>query len=120
MKKSPEEYYRTGLCSHNAQHISGTGIAAPMLADIDMINPSIQIAGLNQAECITDCNTNKPFHTYCSFPFLSRTKNLREVPRKPNASRILFSRYLVYEKCISTLSFTKITRSGGFTETCVI
>ena len=32
----------------------------------------------------------------------------------------LFSMYLVYEKCINCLSFTKITNVGGLTETCVI
>ena len=45
--------------------------------------------------------------------------HLIEVPLNPNASLILFSRYLVYEKCINSLSFTKITKVGGFTETCV-
>ena len=39
------------------------------------------------------------------------------VPLKPKASRSWFSRYLVYEKCVSSLSLMKITKVGGFTAT---
>ena len=40
-------------------------------------------------------NTKRSVILSVSFPFLSRIINFREVPLKPNASRILFSRYLV-------------------------
>ena len=52
--------------------------------------------------------------------FRSLIINFNGVPLKPNASLILFSRYLVYEKCISSLSLTNTTNVGGFTPACVV
>ena len=80
---------------------------------------SINIGSLKQTEQIADGYTDQTFH-HSLFSFLSLIMNFRGVPRNPNASRILFSIYLVYEKCISSLSLTKITNVGGFTDTCVM
>ena len=101
------------------QHIGCTGIAAAFCTDIHMIKSSYKVThGNTSAEVSHDQTDNICCHD--QFSFLSLTKNFNGVPENPNASRILFSRYLVYEKCISFLLLTKITNVGGFTLTCVI
>ena len=82
---------------------------------------SNNVRSLKQAKNIAYQNTDQTFQHFTQlFSPRSRIINFREVPRNPNASRTLFSIYLVYEKCISSLSFTKITNVGGLTPTCVI
>ena len=53
-------------------------------------------------------------------PLLSFQTNLIEVPSKSKASLILFSRYLAYEKCMSSLSLILKENRGGFVPICVI
>ena len=104
-----------------AQRIRCARISASMLTDICFVQSSNNVRSLKQAKNIPYQNTDQTFQHFTQlFSPRSRIINFREVPRNPNASRTLFSIYLVYEKCISSLSFTKITNVGGLTPTCVI
>lgn len=105
--------------THCAQRIRCTCISTPMFPDIHMIRSAIQIGSLKQSKQISNHHTDHSYQNHFFSP-LSLTINFSGVPPKPKASRIRFSKYLVYEKCISSLSFTKITNVGGRTATCVI
>jgi len=53
------------------------------------------------------------------FYFLLRGIIRIGVPSNSNDRRIWFSKNREYEKCIKFSSFTKMTKVGGFTATCV-
>ncbi len=111
----------SGFFSKGTQRIRCARISASMLTDICFVYFSNNVRSLKQAKNIAYQNTDQTFQHFTQlFSPRSRIINFREVPRNPNASRTLFSIYLVYEKCISSLSFTKITNVGGLTPTCVI
>ena len=82
-----------GFGAERSHHIGGACVAAAVIADIDAVGLSVNIAGLKETEEITDGQTadSNP-HTHLSFSSLSRIMNFREVPWKPKVSRILFSR----------------------------
>lgn len=69
-------------------------LPAALGTDINAVHSSVNIRGLKQAKHVTDGHTDQTDH-HCSFSFRSRMMNFSEVPPKPKASRIRFSRYLV-------------------------
>lgn len=84
----------TGLFAQHPQGVGGTRVAAALGTDINTVHFSVNIRGLKQAKHVTDGHTDQTDH-HCSFSFRSRMMNFSEVPPKPKASRIRFSRYLV-------------------------
>ncbi len=89
----PGKDYESRLSAQHPQCVGGAGIAAAVLADVYSMGLSIEIAGLKQAENISDQQTYYPNHD--SFSFRSLMMNRRGVPRKPKVSLIWFSIYLV-------------------------
>ena len=92
----PEEVLKeaaAGFGAERSHHIGGACVAAAVIADIDAVGLSVNIAGLKETDEITDGQTadSNP-HTHLSFSCLSRIMNFREVPWKPKVSRILFSK----------------------------
>ncbi len=95
LKGIPQKHDQPRLLSHDPEYISGSGVPAPMLTDIRTMELAVDISGLQKTAQITGCKTDDPSHRYCSFPFRSRTMNFNEVPLKPNAFRIWFSKYRI-------------------------
>lgn len=86
---------QSSLDSKHTQGICRPRVAASLTADINPLAFSVEIPRLKQSKQIPDSQCNNPCSYHHCSSFLSRIMNFSAVPRKPNVSRIRFSRYLV-------------------------
>ena len=90
-----EQYRRPGPLPECAEDIGAAGISGARMVDVDAVELRVEIAARKISEEISDEETDQHSHRAHSFSPLSRMIKRSGVPRKPKASRIRFSRYLV-------------------------
>ena len=109
--------------SHDSYCVGHSGIAAALLAYVYALQLTYDDGRIYIAQGICSQSYDYESCDLCAAhlrsPLFSFQTNLIDVPSKSNASLILFSRYLAYEKCMSSLSLMLNENSGGFVPICV-